>query len=51
MGKTYFLYIMSNKSRRPHTGITNELAARVFQHKNKWHEGAFTARYKFDMLV
>jgi putative endonuclease len=51
MAKTYFVYIMSNKSRRLYTGITSELAARVFQHKNKWHEGSFTARYRFDMLV
>jgi putative endonuclease len=51
MGKTYYIYIMSNKSRRLYTGITGELQARVFQHKNKWHEGSFTARYRFDMLV
>src|SRR5215470_18245208 len=51
MSKTYFVYIMSNKSRRLYTGITSELVARVFQHKNKWHEGSFTARYRFDMLV
>jgi putative endonuclease len=51
MGKTYFVYIMSNKSRRLYTGITSQLVARIFQHRNKWHEGSFTARYRFDMLV
>ncbi len=51
MGKTYFVYIMSNKSRRLYLGITSEFQARVFQHKNKWYEGSFTARYRFDMLV
>src|SRR5262245_39011213 len=30
MAKTYFVYIMSNKSRRLYTGITSELQARVF---------------------
>lgn len=49
--KTYFVYIMSNKSRRLYVGVTSELAARVFQHKNKWYKSSFTARYKFDMLV
>jgi putative endonuclease len=51
MSKTYFVYITSNKSRRLYTGITSDLVARVFQHKNKWHEGSFTGRYGFDMLV
>jgi putative endonuclease len=32
-------------------GITSQLLARVWQHKNKWYEGSFTARYRFDMLV
>jgi putative endonuclease len=43
MGKTYFGYIMSNKSRRLYVGITSEFQARVFQHQNKWYEGSFTA--------
>jgi putative endonuclease len=51
MGKTYFTYILSNKSRRVYVGATSELQARVFQHKNGWYEGSFTARYRFDMLV
>jgi putative endonuclease len=51
MGKTYFAYIMSNKSRRLYVGTTSELQARVFKHKNRWYEGSFTARYRFDMLV
>ena len=48
--KTYYVYIMSNKSRRLYTGITSTLIARVHQHRNKTL-GGFTARYKFDMLV
>jgi len=51
MGKAYFIYIMSNKSRRLYVGMTSELQSRVFQHKRGWYKGSFTARYKFDMLV
>ena len=49
--KTYFVYIMSNKSWRIYVGSSSELQRRVFQHKNKWFEDSFTSRYKFDMLV
>lgn len=35
MRNTYFTYIM----------------VRVFKHRKGWYEGAFTARYTFDMLV
>jgi len=48
--RQYFVYIMSNKSRRLYVGITSKLFKRVFQHKNKLLPG-FTARYTFDMLV
>jgi putative endonuclease len=51
MGKTYFTYILSNKSRRLYVGTTSELQARIFKHKSRWYEGSFTARYRFDMLV
>jgi len=51
MGKTYYIYIMSNKSRRVYVGVTSELQGRVFKHKKGWYEGSFTARYNFDMLV
>ena len=50
MDKKYYVYVMSNKSRRLYTGITSKLPWRVFQHKHKLLDG-FTARYKFDMLV
>jgi len=48
--KQYFVYVMSNKSRRLYVGITSKLFGRVFDHKNKIIPG-FTSRYKFDMLV
>ncbi|HET6844708.1 MAG TPA: GIY-YIG nuclease family protein [Candidatus Angelobacter sp.] len=37
--KRYFVYIMSNKSRRLYTGITSNLAKRVLQHRHKLMEG------------
>ena len=48
--KTYFVYIMSNRSKTLYTGVTNSLYRRVWQHKG--HTGSkFTARYKLDRLV
>jgi putative endonuclease len=49
--KTYWTYIMSNKSRRLYVGFTSDLPYRVFQHKNKLYPDSFTARYEFYMLV
>ncbi|HKW74594.1 MAG TPA: GIY-YIG nuclease family protein [Terriglobales bacterium] len=48
--KRYFVYVMSNKSRRPYIGVTSDLVYRVYQHQHKLIEG-FTSRYTFDMLV
>jgi putative endonuclease len=50
MERLYFVYIMSNKSRRLYIGVTSKLHKRVYEHKHKLIEG-FTARYCFDMLV
>jgi putative endonuclease len=49
--KCFWCYIMSNKSRRLYVGFTDDLAVRVFQHKNKLFPNSFTARYVYDMLV
>ncbi len=46
----YYVYLMSNKSRRLYTGVTSDLHRRSYQHKHKLIEG-FTSRYVFDMLV
>jgi putative endonuclease len=42
---------MSNKSRRLYVGITSVLEERVWQHKHKRFENAFTSRYSFYALV
>ncbi|HPI67478.1 MAG TPA: GIY-YIG nuclease family protein [bacterium] len=48
--KFYSVYIMTNISLTLYTGITNNLKARVWQHKYKIIKG-FTARYNIKKLV
>ncbi|MBN9390055.1 MAG: GIY-YIG nuclease family protein [Chloroflexi bacterium] len=48
--KQYYVYILSSKTRVIYTGVTNDLARRVYQHKNKLIEG-FTSRYNITKLV
>ncbi len=46
----FYVYIMSSKSRRIYTGVTNSIERRVRQHKAGEIEG-FTKRYKINRLV
>ena len=47
----YFVYILSNKNNTTvYTGVTNDLEARVLQHKIKQVKG-FTYKYNLDKLV
>ena len=48
--KTYFVYIMSNRSKSLYTGITNSLIRRVREHK-LGIGSVFSAKYKLDRLV
>jgi len=48
--KEYYVYIMTNKSRTLYTGVTNNLVARVYQHKQKMVQG-FTKKYNINKLV
>ncbi len=48
--KTYYVYIMTNKTRTLYTGVTNNLERRVMDHKRKVFPG-FTAKYHLDRLV
>ena len=46
----FFVYIMASRSRVLYTGITNDLAVRVFQHKSGRFAG-FKQRYRVHRLV
>ena len=48
--KQYYVYIMSSKSRRLYTGVTDNLERRVYEHKNKLLPG-FSKRYNISRLV
>ena len=48
--KTFYVYMMANKSRTLYTGVTNNLERRVLQHRRKLLAG-FTARYNINRLV
>ncbi|HEX9997539.1 MAG TPA: GIY-YIG nuclease family protein [Abditibacterium sp.] len=48
--KRFWVYILSNHSRRLYIGVTNDLTRRVWQHKTQESEG-FSARYNLTFLV
>ena len=48
--KSYYVYIMTNKSKTLYVGMTNNLERRVYEHKNKLIEG-FTKKYNINKLV
>ena len=48
--KTYFVYIMSNRSKTLYAGVTNSLVRRVREHK-LGIGSIFSAKYKLDRLV
>jgi putative endonuclease len=48
--KTYFVYIMSNRSKTLYTGVTNNLVRRVREHK-MGTGSCFAAKYKVDRPV
>lgn len=46
----YFFYMMANRSKTLYTGMTNNLARRVDEHKHMLVDG-FTRRYLIDRLL
>ncbi len=48
--RIYHVYIMSNISRTLYVGVTNDLHRRVWEHRQKNHNG-FTQQYNCTMLV
>lgn len=49
--KAYYVYIMASISRVLYIGVTNNISARVHQHKNPKYKTSFTARYRVNRLV
>jgi putative endonuclease len=47
---TYYVYIMTNRTRRLYIGVTNDLGRRVYQHKHHVMPG-FTSKYFLERLV
>ena len=51
MEKKFFVYIMTNSYHTVlYTGVTNNLARRIYEHKEKLIEG-FTKKYNINKLV
>lgn len=48
--RTFYVYIMASRSRVVYTGVTNDLARRVNEHKVGLNAG-FTRRYRVTRLV
>jgi len=47
---SYFVYIVSSRSRNLYTGVTNDLGRRVLEHRDGLIPG-FTERYRIHRLV
>ena len=48
--RTYWVYIMTNRSGMLYTGVTGNLPRRVHEHRSRLVPG-FAARYKIDQLI
>lgn len=52
MEKHFFVYILANKTNvATYIGVTSNLPARVYEHKNHMDPNSFTAKYNITKLV
>ena len=50
--KHFFVYILSNKTNvATYIGVTSNLPARIYEHKNHMDPNSFTAKYNITKLV
>ena len=48
----FYVYILSNSSNKVlYTGVTNDLARRIYEHKHHLDKNSFTAQYNVGKLV
>jgi putative endonuclease len=47
---SYYVYILTNKSKTLYAGVTNDLERRIYEHQNKLVPG-FTLQYNITRLV
>ena len=50
MQRQYYVYILTNRTRRLYVGVTNDLHRRMFEHKQKLVPG-FTSTYNLTWLA
>ncbi len=48
--RTFYVYILSNRTHRLYIGVTNDLERRVYEHQLRLYPG-FTRRYYLNRLV
>jgi putative endonuclease len=48
--KTYYVYILTNKSNTLYIGVTNDIVRRIYEHKHK-NDLSFTSRYHINKLI
>lgn len=52
MSKGGFIYIITNKNHTTlYIGVTSNLVARIYEHKNKFYKNSFSSKYNLEKLV